>query len=347
MPAPMRRASSHMPSTSASTCAAGVSPGAPKATTNAVGRAAHRLDVGGVLGDRLAADVVRRRPVQPEVPVLHEHVGRHQRRGRRRPTPPPRRHPGPSTHRGGLLAARAPAGRSPRTHRVAAASGTRRDSSRTPPPSARHGPVRARSRPVPARGADRASVRTSRPCGPYSAREMTIGTRANAGDSGQQIRRCAGGARPNRTPMPRTAARADDRRGRAGRRGDRRRSWSSRRSARRRRSRSPFPAVPAPQADSAACRALMGGAAAAARATTSARRSRNRHPRGAAAWRSRRRTASRWCCAADSTARPISWWDPRSRSSTGCSGSRCGRRSPTVSGQIHLVRGGPRRCTWR
>ncbi len=41
------------------------------------GPRAHRLDVGGVLGDRLTADVVRRRPVQPEMPILHEHVGRY------------------------------------------------------------------------------------------------------------------------------------------------------------------------------------------------------------------------------------------------------------------------------
>ncbi len=38
MPAPIRSASSHMPSTSASTCAVGVSPGAPKPATNAVAR---------------------------------------------------------------------------------------------------------------------------------------------------------------------------------------------------------------------------------------------------------------------------------------------------------------------
>ena len=35
----------------------------------------HRLDVGGVLGDGFAADVVRGGPVQPEVAALHEHVG--------------------------------------------------------------------------------------------------------------------------------------------------------------------------------------------------------------------------------------------------------------------------------
>ena len=40
-------------------------------------RGAHRLDVGGILGDRLAADVERRRPVEPEVPALDQHVGRH------------------------------------------------------------------------------------------------------------------------------------------------------------------------------------------------------------------------------------------------------------------------------
>ena len=40
------------------------------------GRArAHRLDVGGVLRDGLAADVVRGRPVEPEMPALDQHVG--------------------------------------------------------------------------------------------------------------------------------------------------------------------------------------------------------------------------------------------------------------------------------
>ncbi|CFE48403.1 Uncharacterised protein [Mycobacterium tuberculosis] len=39
MPAPMRPASSHIPSTNALACAAGVSAGAPKPTTNAVARA--------------------------------------------------------------------------------------------------------------------------------------------------------------------------------------------------------------------------------------------------------------------------------------------------------------------
>ena len=40
-------------------------------------RGTHGLDVGGVLRDGLSADVVRRRPVQPEVPALDEHVGGH------------------------------------------------------------------------------------------------------------------------------------------------------------------------------------------------------------------------------------------------------------------------------
>ncbi len=48
------------------------------------GAAAHRVDVGEVLGGRLVADVGRRRPVEPEVPVLHEQVDR--RDDRRRPT---------------------------------------------------------------------------------------------------------------------------------------------------------------------------------------------------------------------------------------------------------------------
>ena len=40
-------------------------------------RRTHRLDVGGVLRDGLAADVMRRRPVEPEVPALDQHVGGH------------------------------------------------------------------------------------------------------------------------------------------------------------------------------------------------------------------------------------------------------------------------------
>ncbi len=35
----------------------------------------HRLDVGRVLRDRLAADVVRRGPIEAEMPALDEHVG--------------------------------------------------------------------------------------------------------------------------------------------------------------------------------------------------------------------------------------------------------------------------------
>ena len=76
--APIRPASSHIPSASALTCAVGVSGGAPKPTTNAVTRPAHRLDIGGVLRDGLTADIVRCRPVQPKVPALDEHVRRHQ-----------------------------------------------------------------------------------------------------------------------------------------------------------------------------------------------------------------------------------------------------------------------------
>ncbi len=37
----------------------------------------HRLDIGGVLCDGLAAHVVRRRPIQAEVPPGHQHVGGH------------------------------------------------------------------------------------------------------------------------------------------------------------------------------------------------------------------------------------------------------------------------------
>ena len=59
------------------TASVAVSPGAPNATTNAVAARTHRLDVGGVLRDGLAADVMRRGPVQPEVPALDQHVGGH------------------------------------------------------------------------------------------------------------------------------------------------------------------------------------------------------------------------------------------------------------------------------
>ena len=41
----------------------------------------HRGDVGAVLRDRLAADLLRRRPVGAEVPALHQHVGGHHHPG--------------------------------------------------------------------------------------------------------------------------------------------------------------------------------------------------------------------------------------------------------------------------
>ncbi|CNW00718.1 Uncharacterised protein [Mycobacterium tuberculosis] len=51
--------------------------GCSKADHERGGPRPHRLDVGGILGDRLAADVLRCRPVQPEVTILHQHVRRH------------------------------------------------------------------------------------------------------------------------------------------------------------------------------------------------------------------------------------------------------------------------------
>lgn len=41
------------------------------------GACAHRLDVGGILRNRLAAHVEWCRPVQPEMPICDQHVGRH------------------------------------------------------------------------------------------------------------------------------------------------------------------------------------------------------------------------------------------------------------------------------
>ena len=104
-------------------------PGAPNATTNAVARSAHRLDVGGVLRDGFSADVMRRRPVQPKVPAFDQHVGGHHDAAVARPRPPPRRRR--------VRARRAAPWRRPATNRSITANSP---SPRQRRPSSRHAP---------------------------------------------------------------------------------------------------------------------------------------------------------------------------------------------------------------
>ena len=120
--------------------------------------------------------------------------------------------------------------------------------------------------------------------------------------------------------LRRAAACRDDCRDCARRRGDRRHPGYCGNpqsvAAGRRRSRRPGPASRQHRLPSTGRRRCRRESA-----TTSGRRSPNRRPRA-------RRpgapgpTASRCYCAAGSTVRPTSWWVPRSRSSTGCNGSR-------------------------
>ena len=299
MPAPILPASSHIPSTSASTCAAGVSPGAPKPTTNAVAPRAHRLDVGGVLGDRLAADVVRRRPVQPEMPVLHQHVGRHHDPAvAGRPPPPRRRRARAAPHAGW---------RRPRTRRSMTAN--------SPSCCSVGGPRLCRRA--------RHLLRRLRPC------EATYGrtTRGTVGTLPEMDRRCARGEQcdgqvpdtdpggPPRALIIAAIALAVVAIGvvlvARGTRQDAAQPVA-------------IPAVPAPQAADPACRAL---AAALPQRLGDYQRAPVAQPAPPGASRLAGRAGRRagGVCAADSTARPTSWSDPRSRSSTGCSGSRCGR----------------------
>ena len=77
---PDRSPSARIPSASSSAQASGSSLGADSPTTTANGTTTHRLDVGDVDRDRLAADLGRAGPVPPEVHPLDQHVDRGQHR---------------------------------------------------------------------------------------------------------------------------------------------------------------------------------------------------------------------------------------------------------------------------
>ncbi|EUA66001.1 hypothetical protein I553_3378 [Mycobacterium xenopi 4042] len=105
-----------------------------------------------------------------------------------------------------------------------------------------------------------------------------------------------------------------------------------------------IPAVPAPQADDPACRALL--QALPQRLGDYQRAPAARPCRRAAAWRAAA-PPSRWYCGAVSPGRQTSWWARRFRWSTECSGFR--RWTPRPAAKRAAARGtrSTGRCMWR